>query len=260
MGAGYAPGERGPNGEYGIKALSWKDMDDIVRRFELLNPYDREKLPGSILKIEDVNFHNGKRIELFALAISAKRYLMYHYDAQGNIVIVDAKAHGLGYLYSPRNTVENDPASDWIHEAWHRVLEDEVTRPRPTLDWFDFPAMMRIAVTTTAILGMLKGITKPKHFIFTPLPFPTYDRNGTKLEENFSLIMPFSKRREEWASTKAIDTRTGKKYGIHPGVDRDGHKTPGKIWVKTYGNILGEYREHQEAWWTSGAWSIATVK
>src|SRR5580704_13767738 len=87
MGAGYAPGERGPNGEYGIKALSWKDMDDIVRRFELLNPYDREKLPGSILKIEDVNFHNGKRIELFALAISAKRYLMYRYDAQGNIVM-----------------------------------------------------------------------------------------------------------------------------------------------------------------------------
>jgi hypothetical protein len=61
------PGERGPNGEYGIKALSWKEVDEIVHRLESLNPYDRKKVPGSILKIEDVNFHNDKRIELFAL-------------------------------------------------------------------------------------------------------------------------------------------------------------------------------------------------
>jgi hypothetical protein len=80
-----------------------------------------------------------------------------------------------------------------------------------------------------------------------PLHFPTYDRKGTKREANFNLIMPFSKRREEWASTKAIDTRTGKKYNIHPGVDRNGRKRRGEIWVKTYGNILGEYKAHPEA-------------
>jgi hypothetical protein len=59
--------------------------------------------------------------------------------------------------------------------------------------------------------------------------------------------MPFSTRREWWASTKATDTRTAKQYRIHPGVDRDGRRKPGEIWVKTYGNILGEYREHPEA-------------
>jgi len=57
------------------------------------------KVRGSILKIEKVNFNNNKQIELFGYAISAKRYDLYRYDAQGNIVIVDAKAHGLGYLY-----------------------------------------------------------------------------------------------------------------------------------------------------------------
>src|SRR5713101_7109550 len=90
------PGERGPTGEYGIKALSWKEkeVNEIVQRLESLNPYDRKKVPGSILKVEDVNFHNGKRIDLFAFAISAKRYVMYRYNAQGNIVMVDAKAHG----------------------------------------------------------------------------------------------------------------------------------------------------------------------
>src|SRR2546425_6874977 len=90
-------------------------------------------------------------------------------------------------------------------------LEGEVATPHPTSDWYDIPVEMRIAVTTPAVLGMVKGIARPFNFVFMPLPFPTYDRNGTKRENNFSLIAPFSKRREEWALTKAIDTRTGKK-------------------------------------------------
>jgi hypothetical protein len=242
------PGERGPNGEYGIKALSWEEVDEIVQRLESLNPYDRQKVPGSILKIEDVNSHNDKPIELFAYAISAKRYVMYRYDEQANIVIVDAKAHGLGYLYPPRESGKDDPEDGWIYEAWHGILESAgLATPRPSPDYHGIPAMMRIAVTTPSVLGMLKGITRPNNFVFMPLPFPTYDRNGTKREANLSLIMPFSKHREEWASTKAIDTRTGKTYKIHPGVERNGRKTPGKVWVKTYGNILGEYRAHPEA-------------
>jgi uncharacterized protein (DUF2147 family) len=241
------PGERGPNGEYGIKALSWEEVDEIDARFESLNPYDRKKVPGSILKIEDVNFYNGNRIELHAYAISAKRYVMYRYDAQSNIVIVDAKAHGLGFLYPPRENDKDDPEDDWIKEVWHGILEGEVATPLPTPDYHKIPAMMRIAVTTPAVLGMLKGIARPNNFVFMPLPFPAYDRNGTKRDANFSLIMPFSKHREEWASTKAIDTRTGKRYRIHPGVDRNGCKRRGEIWVKTYGNILGEYRAHPEA-------------
>jgi hypothetical protein len=173
---------------------------------------------------------------------------MYRYDERGNIVIVDAKAHGLGYLYPPRESGKDDPANDWIYEAWHGILESAgLATPRPAPDYHRIPAMMRIAITTPAVLGMLKGVARANNFVFMPLPFPTYDRNGTKREANFSLIMPFSKHQEEWASTKAIDTRTGKTYNIHPGVDRNGRKRGGEIWVKTYGNILGEYKAHPEA-------------
>ena len=97
-----------------IKALSWKQVEEIAARFESLNCYDRTKVPGSILKIEKVNFHAGKQIELFGFATSAKRYVLYRYDAKGNIVIVDAKAHGLGYLFPPQDAVEGDPQSDWV--------------------------------------------------------------------------------------------------------------------------------------------------
>ena len=178
-----------------IKALSWKDVDKIAKRFESLNCYDRTKVPGSILKIEKVNFDGREQIDLFGYAISAKRYVLYRYDAQGNIVIVDAKAHGLGYLYPPKEAIQDDPASDWIFEAWHWVLEGEVATPRPNPDWFSIPAMMRMTVSTPAVLGMLKGFTKPFNFIHVPLMFPSLYPAG-KNPSNFSLIMPFSKNRD----------------------------------------------------------------
>jgi hypothetical protein len=64
-----------------IKALSWKDVEEIAARFESLNCYDRTNVPGSILKIEKVNFDAGQRAELFGYATSAKRYVLYRYDA-----------------------------------------------------------------------------------------------------------------------------------------------------------------------------------
>jgi hypothetical protein len=226
-----------------IKALSWKDVEEIAKRFESLNCYDRSKVPGSILKIEKVNYYGGKQIDLFGYGISAKRYVLYRYDAQGSIVIVDAKAHGLGYLYPPKDTVKDDPEGDWLFEAWHWVLEGEVASPRATPGWFSIPAMMRMTVSTPAILGMLKGFTRPFNFIHVPLMFPGLHPAG-KNESNFSLIMPFSKRREEWLKTKAIDIRTGKEYAIQL---LDPKRRTRTIEVKCYGNILGAYREHPEA-------------
>ena len=104
-----------------IKALSWQAVEQIVKRFESLNCYDRTKVPGSILKIGKVNFDGGRQVELFGYAISAKRYVLYRYDAHGNVSILDAKAHGLGYLYPPKDAIEGDPKSDWVLEAWHWV-------------------------------------------------------------------------------------------------------------------------------------------
>ena len=95
--------------ELQFKALSWNDVERIAERFDSLNRYDPKKVPGSILKIEKINFDGRKQIELYGYAISAKRYVLYRYDAHGNIVIVDAKAHGLGYLYPPKNANQRRP-------------------------------------------------------------------------------------------------------------------------------------------------------
>jgi len=48
--------ERLPDGREAVRALSWAEVDQIVARFEALNPYDRAAVPGSILKVERENF------------------------------------------------------------------------------------------------------------------------------------------------------------------------------------------------------------
>jgi hypothetical protein len=234
----------GCSGEPPIKALSWKDVEEIRDRFTSLNCYDRTKVKGSILKIEDVNTHKNRQIDLFGFAISAKRYVLYRHDSSGNIVIVEAKAHGLGYLYPPKEPPEDNPDDiDWILEAWHWVLEGEIANPRPAPEWFSIPAMMRVTVSTPAVLGMLKGFTKPFNFLHVPLMFPTLYPAG-KDPSNFGLIMPFSKHRDQWLDTKAIDIHSGKEYAITL-LDPEGCTK--RIEVKCYGNILGAYREHPEA-------------
>jgi hypothetical protein len=44
------------DGREAVRALSWPELDQIVARFEALNPYDGDAVPGSILKVEAENF------------------------------------------------------------------------------------------------------------------------------------------------------------------------------------------------------------
>ena len=73
--------------------------------------------------------------------------------------------------------------------------------------------------------------------------FPTLYPAGAN-SSNFSLIMPFSKDRNEWLNTRATDTHSGKQHSICL-LDPKGPTK--KVEVKCYGNILGAYREHPEA-------------
>src|SRR5207245_3723371 len=58
-------------GEAAVRALSWDEVETIRARFEALNPYDREVVPGSILELEEENFTDKartKRRQLHCLA------------------------------------------------------------------------------------------------------------------------------------------------------------------------------------------------
>jgi hypothetical protein len=68
-----------------VKALSWRQVNRIVRKFEALNPYRRDIIPGSVLKTEDDNYDpgTGKQRQLHCYAISAKRYALFLWPKKG---------------------------------------------------------------------------------------------------------------------------------------------------------------------------------
>jgi hypothetical protein len=66
-------------GARAIIALTWDQVLELANRFAALNPYDRNIVPGSILKIEDDNFDpvTNKQRQIWCVAISAKRYALF---------------------------------------------------------------------------------------------------------------------------------------------------------------------------------------
>ena len=138
--------------------LSRKEVEEIAKRFRRLNIYDRKILPGSVLKIEKVNFDKKTRKprEGFGYAISTKRYVLYSHDSFDNVVVEEAKAHGLGYLYPPKDDPEDEQEQDWIKEIWYILQCVGIVRPGSPPKWSKFPAMMRVAITTPTIYGMIK--------------------------------------------------------------------------------------------------------
>src|SRR5207248_190174 len=75
-----------PGGEDGkINALTCKQVEAISNKFAALNPYDRNDVPGSILKIEDDNRdpQTGEPRQIYCFAISAKRYALFLLSRNG---------------------------------------------------------------------------------------------------------------------------------------------------------------------------------
>jgi hypothetical protein len=125
---------RTDDGRAAIMALTWKQVDHIVKRFEALNPYERDAVPGSILKIEDDNYENSdpntkQRRQLFCYAISAKRYALYVKNQNGNPVLLREgvnnhdnrwSEHGLGHLLNPTDPESED--REWIAQIWQDMI------------------------------------------------------------------------------------------------------------------------------------------
>ena len=78
---------------------------------------------------------------MLAFCISARRYTTYERDGK-KIVIVDPKAHGLGYLYPPAESpTDADQDIDmWVYEAWERLVRRGcgILPNRPPF-WFKYP-------------------------------------------------------------------------------------------------------------------------
>jgi hypothetical protein len=224
-----------------IRAVSYRTVKQISKRFESLNPYS---FPGTILKIENVNYEdedsNKALRTVYGYAISAKRYVLFAYE-RGKIRIVDAKGHGLGFLRPP---VENPKGWNkkwpfWIELAWLYVLRNElITHENEyrNLDWLDRPAMMQIPVSSPAVLGRLKHFAKPYDFVLAPIVSDSRLELDQQAEKPI-LITRFTKKSEEWLNAEYFNVRKVEHCRITLGVSKEANVVP----VKSYRQILNGY-------------------
>ncbi len=171
------------DGQTGIKALSWKEVAEIARKFEALNPYDRDAVPGSILKLEEDNFVNGDRSserlrQIYCYAISAKRYALFERDSRGKAVLLRDRVnnredrwseHGLGHLLNPTDPDCED--REWIAQIWAEIISKADLGADPALHIGSRPAVGRLAISSPAVIQNLKSLNAGQKYVDQIKPF-----------------------------------------------------------------------------------------
>ena len=239
-----------------VKALTWRQVQQIADRFDALSPYDRDLVPH-LLRLTDENFaKNGTQLQLFGLSIAAKRYALYSTKCgkpschhRNCITVVDPKAHGLIFC-APTEDRENGMPM-WWWELWRFLLALEFRQMREqgpgvllfagrAIDtetmtdvdgippWTSLPAMMKMRISTPHYLNQMKGKASPFGFVLHP-------RTRDKLK--LTLLTPFSKKREGWAHSLCVNTHDGKTYRLEEFPRAD---------VISLGDILCGYVNHPE--------------
>ena len=226
-----------------------------------LNPYNRDAVPGSILKIEEDNFDpaTGKQRQLYCVAISAKRYARFLLDKKGHPVLLRRginnkkdrwSDHGLGHLLNP-----SDPESDdhkWTAQAWLRIVRRAMRLPTNELPFEDAPAIGRLSISSPWVMKPFNDLNarkkyadqlKPFNFLqschISQLGHPT----GTD-PERFHLVAPYESDPKKWLKADWFDQYSGERYRITTAAH---HGTRDTARVKTYGDVLLEYEFHPEA-------------
>lgn len=249
------------DGREAVRTLSWKQVNEVSVRFAALNPYRRDIIPGSILKVDTVNFkfRSQTQRQVYCFAISAKRYAFFLRDEEGSLLSLqedvnsDAngwKEHGLGHLLNPA-----DPESDdrsWIEQVWLNLIRQAHGLPTHPLAFAHLPAIGRVAVTSPAVMKPLLDFNAGKSYQDQIKPFnflltAQVERFGHPSDadpDRFHLIAPFEKDPKKWLRCKWMDQYTGEFYRI--AVDGPtGTRTTAR--VKTYADVLRDYEFHPES-------------
>lgn len=179
---GLVPCPGGPfemaDGGPAVRALSWKEVAEIVARFAKLNPYtDKSR---SILKIERDNYdpETGEQRQIYCLAIASKRYALFLRDEDGNPILLQKgvnnhedrwSEHGLGHLRNPMNSESED--RDWIRQAWINIIRRTLGLPVEPLGFENLPAIGRVPITSPTALRSLAKLNRGKKYRNRIKPF-----------------------------------------------------------------------------------------
>ena len=199
-----------------ITALSWEEVDRMSDRFAALNPYEKDAVPGSILKIEDDNRDpkTHEQRQLHCVAISAKRYALFVQDATRSEPSLLRRGvnnkedrwseHGLGHLLNPTDPDSED--RDWIARVWLDIIRRALGLPTKPPDFESLPALGRLTVSSPAVMRPLEKLNrgkiygdqiKPFNFLLTCHVKALGHPIGSD-PERFHLIAPYETDSRKW--------------------------------------------------------------
>jgi hypothetical protein len=249
------------DGREAIRALSWEQVAEVVALFAQLNPYDRTAVEDSILKIEADNYDpiTTKQRQLWCLAISAKRYVLFLRDRDGEPVLLRKgvnnsedgwSQHGLGHLVNPTEPTSEDRS--WIAQAWLGIVRRSLGLATEPLPFDDRVALSQITVSSPEVLRPFAKLNAGKTYAQQIKPFNfILSCHVAKLghpagadPERFHLIAPYERDPRKWLALPWIDQYSGKQYRISTTLATS---TRQSARVKSYGDVLEEYEFHEEA-------------
>ena len=242
-----------------VKALSFEQVRDLSESFRPLTPYNPDAISESVLKIEKDNFDpkTGDQRQLYCLAISAKRYVLFTLDETGNPVLLRTSVnnkedkwseHGLGHLQNP----ENPEDRTWIGQVWENIVREAYGLPPRPLSFARLPAVGQIPISSREVMERFEtlnagkpyeGKIKPYNFVVTCHVKELGHPIGTNPEE-FHLFGAYEPNSRKWLKMSWIDQYSGKTFRI---TTQGNHGTRTTARVKTYGDVIRQYAFHPEA-------------
>jgi hypothetical protein len=229
-----------------IRALSWRDVEDLRAQFDTLNPYDASVVP-SILNIEEVNFENGVQREISTHVISAKRYALFSFDDDRAIQLHKCSEHGLGQLLSP---IPKGGNQEWPESLWKLILAEEHDIPHTIPEWLKLPAVARVSVSTPGYFrGFLKRFNaipyakriKPFGFLLHCTVSRFGHPSGTD-PKSFHLLAPYSMDSKKWGAQTWADSYSGAEFGVVTGPSF----LPTIVSIRSLADIKAEFLAHGE--------------
>jgi hypothetical protein len=259
--------ERLSDGREAVRALSWAQVDVIRARLDVLNPYNRTAVPDMILKLEPENLdpQTHEQRQLWCYAISAKRYALFNVDEggeqDGRPILRKYSEHGLGHLLNPTDPPdaeafdeENEGRTAWMGVLWEGLISEALGLPFVWPDWIDRPALGRITASNPEMLRPFatwnKGKpyarqVKPYNFLLTAYVKPLGYPEGAD-PAHFHLVAPFESDPRKWSRLpwRNLYDESGTRYTIR--AESSLYVVPGVVEVKTYRDVLADYRRHAE--------------
>jgi len=168
-------------------------------------------------------------------------------------VIVDPKAHGLGYLYppidSPKGWDDDHDAPKWIYEFWDCLLRIALELEPNHPAWMQRPQMMRITVTTQNVLQSLHEWESFRPYNFLLLPILADGGYPANVDpEHFTLVAPFESDQKKWTLLECINISNpddGRTYKLTTSFTSPEYGE--RAVVNRFENLLYRYVQHPEA-------------